>query len=582
MFRNPRGDRRPTTARSESAGTGDGQDADAYDALSDVFATHDHTGVSAFGPVASGASFMTPFTGGAAPQVAAQSGMGGFAPMSSIIPILKGVLTTVGKPPTAPVLPKVTAPTSTSTPSWIATLATPSLKTDMAAAVVNGAATYNGLLNLLNHLNSTLSSSNARLTTAQMKDLQTIAANLNTGMTTSAYLTNIMGALVKGDAANATWTGGAQSYSLLGNLAVGSSSAQLTKLIGKWFLGTDLPSSQVTMGRTRFNVSYSPVSGAAFASSGASQNDINQGYLGDCYLLAGLAEVAKQNPNAISSMVTANGNNTYGVRFYVNGVADYVTVNSSLANGGSIFNYGKNIWGSLVEKAYAQLQSSNSWTAIGNGGWPRYALEAITGASTITDYTGSSGSWSATTYNQSLVAVSRSTGYSTSWLQNTLISGLSKGYDAILTSWTNAKDSSGKTTLVASHAMSITGYNSATSMFQIRNPWGSESGQTWATSFEVSLNTLLAAGDTITMDNGPGAGALGSVSGVSASSGLKVKATDVGGSMLPETFASSITSAAANLTQAISSMASTAGSLTSSLTQLASATPATLAAPTHV
>ena len=57
------------------------------------------------------------------------------------------------------------------------------------------------------------------------------------------------------------------------------------------------------------------------------------------------------------------------------------------------------------------------------------------------------------------------------------------------------------TTLVAGHAMSIYGFDTSTGMFQIRNPWGTAAGQTWDTTFEVSLSTLLAAGDKITVDS---------------------------------------------------------------------------------
>jgi hypothetical protein len=56
-------------------------------------------------------------------------------------------------------------------------------------------------------------------------------------------------------------------------------------------------------------------------------------------------------------MFTANGNNTYGVRFYVNGIAEYVTVNNQLADGGNEFNHATDIWASLAEQAYAQLQA---------------------------------------------------------------------------------------------------------------------------------------------------------------------------------------------------------------------------------
>jgi hypothetical protein len=398
-------------------------------------------------------------------------------------------------------------------PSWVSSLSTASIKADMTAADVNGTVTYAGLAKLFADLDTTLASTNTKLTTAELNDLKTIAANLNNGMSTSTYLTDITKALVNGNAANATWTGGAASSTALGNLAAGSSASQLAELTGKWFLGTDLPSSKVLMsGVSAFSVSYSTSSKALFGTSGPSMNDINQGYLGDCYLLSSLAEVAKQESGIISSMFTANGNNTYGVRFYVNGTAEYVTVNTSLADGGSIFNSGSSIWASLAEKAYAQLQAGgvvtgnsvnygNSWSTIGNGGAPEMALEEITGASAITDFDASGGSWAKVVYNSSFGVNSYTTGNVTANVLSAIASDLAIGDDVILSSYTNATDSSGRTTLVADHAMSVYGYDSSTGMLEIRNPWGTMSGQYWDTTFEVSLSTLLADGDTITADN---------------------------------------------------------------------------------
>ncbi|MGA2290625.1 putative Ig domain-containing protein, partial [Bradyrhizobium sp.] len=193
-------------------------------------------------------------------------------------------------------------------------------------------------------------------------------------------------------------------------------------------------------------------------------------------------------------------------------VADYITVNNSLADGGNVFNSATDIWASLAEKAYAQLQTAgpvtgnsindgNSWSTMGNGGAPEMALEEITGASAITDFQASGSSWSNIVYNQSFAVTNYSTGNATTNVLSTLASDLAKGDDAVLSSWTNAYDSSGKQTLVASHAMSIYGYDSTTGMVEVRNPWGTESGQYWDTTFEVSLSTLLADGDTITVDN---------------------------------------------------------------------------------
>ncbi len=425
---------------------------------------------------------------------------------------VKGVVSGASAAPQSTANAGAVASTSSAIPSWIGQLSTPSIAAGMAAAITGGTVTYAGLEALLANLDSTLNTSRTSLTAAEFSDLKTIAANLNNGVTTSAYLTGIMNALVTGNAANATWTGGNASPSSLGQLAAGSSATQLSELIGKWFLGTDLPSSKVAVGYTSFSVSYSSSSSPVFAAGGPSMNDINQGYLGDCYLLSSLAEVAHQDPSMISSMITSNGNGTYGVRFYVGGAPEYVTVNSSLADAGSVFNYGTDIWASLVEKAYAQLQAGgevtgnywvnfgNSWTTIGNGGYPEFTLEEITNSPTITDFYAAGRTWTCDVCNSSFALTAYSNGNSTAAVQSILAADLRSGDDLVLSSNTNAKDSAGKQTLVADHAMSIYGFDTATSMFEIRNPWGTYPGQYWDTTFEVSLSTLLADGDTITAD----------------------------------------------------------------------------------
>lgn len=418
-------------------------------------------------------------------------------------------------------------PTGATSVKWMTSLGVASLAADIKAATVTGALTDAGLIKLLQDLDAQLATQKSGLTAQQFADLKTIAANLNVGVTTSAYLTYVFNALVNGNAANAKWTGGAASAATLGNLAVGASAGQLSKLIGKWFLGTDLPSATVAMsGYASFKVSSSIVNKPLFAAGGPSMNDINQGYLGDCYFLSSCAERAHQNAAAIGGLLTDNGNGTYGVRFYVAGKAEYVTVNASLANGGAIFNRASDLWGSLLEKAYAQFQAINletgnsvnygdSYSTIGNGGLPADALEALTGASSFDNFYANGSSWVDYRQNAALTYTSASGGFSTGAVQTALISDLKAGDDLILCSYTNAYDSSGKQTLVAGHALSIYGFDQATGMFQIRNPWGTESGQNWDTNFEVSLSSLLKAGDMITVDN-----AGGTLAGVSASAAL--------------------------------------------------------------
>ena len=109
-----------------------------------------------------------------------------------------------------------------------------------------------------------------------------------------------------------------------------------------------------------------------YGPSGApTYQDVNQGYLGDCYFLSSLGEIALKDPSAIESMITSNGNGTYGVRFMVDGQPDYVTVNSELpvmgagyqwANGSTLefANGNSDDWVALIEKAYAELNAQTN------------------------------------------------------------------------------------------------------------------------------------------------------------------------------------------------------------------------------
>ena len=146
---------------------------------------------------------------------------------------------------------------------------------------------------------------------------------------------------------------------------------------------------------------YSAVSGSLFGANGPSYLDVEQGDLGDCWLLASLAAVAARDPADIRSMFTADGTavengsavSLYTVRFYnSNGVAQYVTVDTELPSGGDYYDNPANgvLWVALAEKAYAEAngagivttmsRGSDAYAAL-NGGDPAWALQAITGKS---------------------------------------------------------------------------------------------------------------------------------------------------------------------------------------------------------
>jgi len=260
------------------------------------------------------------------------------------------------------------------------------------------------------------------LTSVEMTDLQSLVKNasLFSGV---AYVQTLAGDIVLGNVANAHYLGGA-----LGNLTVGSSAAQLEKLVDKWFLGADHPLGNSAWGPT---YSYQTASGKLFAHAPV-YTDVCQGGIGDCYFLSSLAETALREPTVITNMFIVNGDGTYTVKMYDNGKPDYVTVDSQLpadvygrfvfANMGQYLKSSSNtLWVALAEKAYVQF-NEEGWTrsfklpgysqtitlygsgqnAYGganagiNGGYIGVALSQITGrAETVFASTGGSTSFTA-------------------------------------------------------------------------------------------------------------------------------------------------------------------------------------------
>jgi hypothetical protein len=400
--------------------------------------------------------------------------------------------------------------TAGSTTNWVASLTNTDIANDIKADVAGGTITYNEMLTLLNTVDA-----NGAVTSSEFSDLKTIAANLNNGITTSSYVTNIADKLILGDAANAHWNGGSNTAVALGNLAVGTNTTQLSELIGKWFLGTDLPGMGSLQGIA--DPHYVMNTAPLYGSTGApSASDINQGYLGDCYFLASLAEVATLEPSTIQSMIQSDGNGSYGVRFFINGQADWVTVNCALPESSGIvytnnmlFNQTTtDLWANLVEKAYAELNSSgvlpraagNSYDLI-SGGW----------ADPITELTNKA----VTYYNVSSSVSAQNT------LKQTMITALSQNNEVWLGSFNAEYDSNGYLTFDSSHAYSVIGYDSKTGNLIFRNPWGTMTGQYWDTTFEATMAQLYAVSATIAVATGaPTASTLAAISESPASADL--------------------------------------------------------------
>ncbi len=268
----------------------------------------------------------------------------------------------------------------------------------------------------------------------------------------------------------------ANSRSGIGNLFAGSSSGQLENLIGKWFLGTDRPTATGT---------YRYASGSLFQ-NGASYTDIDQGAVGDCYFVASLGAVALKTPSAIYNMFTDNGDGTFTVRFFNNGVADYVTVDRYLpTNGWGGFIYANNssgmaydnvsneLWVALAEKAYAQINQSgwigqdntNTYEGIAYG-WPFNAMKQITGRNTAHS-----------DMNDYFLFIHTGDNVADMW------NAFSAGRSVVVN--TNSSTAAG---IVGSHSYILTGYNYATGKYKLYNPWGGADGQVELTHAQLADN----------------------------------------------------------------------------------------------
>ena len=328
----------------------------------------------------------------------------------------------------------------------------------------NGAIGYDGMLSLLD------AETSGGMTSAKMNALQGVANLLNVagGVATSAYVQQITDDVIDGDSANAYWNGGGVATAL-GNLSAASTAAQASELIGKWFLGSDLPSTDLSSaGMYNYSPTYQPDASPLYGTSGSPQaSDVNQGYIGDCYFVSALAEVAQQDPSVIKNMISENDNGTYSVDFQINGKSDYVTVNNELptfayswANGSKLeFANGSTSWAPLVEKAYVELNEQTGAGIYGNkaakgasyadiNGGNAWSLSQITGQSVSYDYIKGSSAASLTS------------------LAGNIASTLKSGGEVIMA---NLGGDDGN--LVGGHMFEIAGFNAATQTVTIQNPW---------------------------------------------------------------------------------------------------------------
>jgi hypothetical protein len=130
-----------------------------------------------------------------------------------------------------------------------------------------------------------------------------------------------------------------------------------------------------------------------FSSAGPSPNDIEQGQLGDCFLLSSLGAVAKTDANFIRQSITSLGDGTYAVEFG----KTYVRIDGQLpvTSWGSLAyaNFGaqNSLWAPLMEKAYSIVRDHSNYTALDQGGFMGDVFNAM-GLQNMSIFSASSGS----------------------------------------------------------------------------------------------------------------------------------------------------------------------------------------------
>ena len=120
-----------------------------------------------------------------------------------------------------------------------------------------------------------------------------------------------------------------------------------------------------------------------FSDDGPRADDVAQGAVGDCYLMAVLSSVAGINPVRIRQSMVDLGDGTYAVQFrrggnkFVRVDADLPTWNGTDTPAYAALGRQESTWVALFEKAYITLRSAQNSYASLDGGWMREAYLAL-------------------------------------------------------------------------------------------------------------------------------------------------------------------------------------------------------------
>jgi hypothetical protein len=360
---------------------------------------------------------------------------------------------------------------------------------DMIAHETGGMLSYAGALAVLRDAAA------QPMSATLLADLKAAAKDLNVagGVAAGGYVQTIFDDVVLGNTANAQWNGGATVASHLGVLTATSTATQFNELIGKWFLGTDLPGDASAPGAGDAGISYVTYNLPLYSTAGPKITDVNQGQLGDCWFLAAVGETAVLDPSLIEKMITVHANGTYGVEFWVNGKADYVTVNDALPtytngamqwDGSRMVNASSttSLWVPLIEKALAQLSEQNGVVTGEDyaGGQDQYYELNAGGGEGISLLTGQ---------NTADYAIAGRSTSGLAALLGQMNADLAAGNDVLM--GTSEQPVGGD--LVDDHMFAVTGVNVAAGTVRLYNPWGANGvGESKPESFSISVTALAA------------------------------------------------------------------------------------------
>lgn len=111
-----------------------------------------------------------------------------------------------------------------------------------------------------------------------------------------------------------------------------------------------------------------------------SVKDVRQGAIGDCFLIAGIYEIAARNPQAIHDMMRDNGDGTVTVRLFskdVNGELKPKAITFEKSTLSTDEHAEDALWVQMLEKAYAI--EKGSYVKLNEGGYSHKVFETLLG-----------------------------------------------------------------------------------------------------------------------------------------------------------------------------------------------------------